>query len=342
MSARALLSSAAFRAVTLAAVIATVTACGSDSISPPLVVPSPLAIVGLAGDVYEGDEAALRAVRITAVGDTVAVDGATWTVSDPTRAELGAGGEVVFLKPGTVTIAVQAGTQWAHRTISVKRLTVQQVTLLPAGLQLALGEVAILGVKVDGEGGRRVLGRPVTLSSDNPAVASIDAAGRVHANAPGRATLRATADGVSGTTEVEVRNANAVLELWRVDGARLPLRVAADTVTWNGVREYHEVFIEYGSLALSGSPVPRYGVVIRYVEYLVTGPEGQRRYVIRNAWSEHDRGLVTRDARGDFVYTSEYIYPLQHTGIADGTGVQMRFRIPGDDTHLQLAFRNPL
>ncbi len=331
-----------WRTLSLVVFSAALVACGSDSVAP---IPAPgesLAILMPAGDQYEGDDATLRAVRLTAGGDTIGVTNAAWSVSDPTRAELWPTGGVTFLKPGQVTITARVGTQSAARLIDVKRLTVQQVTLLPAGLQLALGEVAVLGVKVQGEGGRLVTGRAVTLTSDNPTIASIDAAGRVHANAAGRATLRATAEGVSGTTEIEVRDANAVLELWRVDGARLPLRVASDTVTWDGVREYHEVFIEYGSLALTGNPTPRYGVVIRYVEYLVTGPVGQRNYQLRNAWSEHDRGLVTLDARGDYLFTSEYIYPLHHTGIPDGTGVQMRFRIPGDDTHLQLAFRKPL
>ncbi len=341
MPARTHTASAVLRAVARPVLLAALAACGTDATSPPLVVPPPLAIVGPAGDVYEGDDATLRVVRVTAGGDTLPVTATVWSVSDTTRAELGAGGFVTFLKPGTVTITVQAGTAWAYRTFTVKRLTVQQVTLLPNGLQLALGEVAMLGVRVQGEGGRLATGRLVTLTSDDPAIASIDAAGRVHANAAGRATLRATAEGVSGTTVVEVRDANAVLELWRVDGARLPLLVATDTVTWNGVREYHEVFIEYGSLALTGNPTPRYGVVIRYVEYLVTGPVGQRNYVIRNAWSEHDRGLVTLDARGDYLFTSEYIFPLQHTGIPNGDGVEMRFRIPGDDTRLQLTFRKP-
>lgn len=330
-----------FRAATLAALAGVLGACDADVTPPPPVGAPSLAIVGSSSEVYEGDDATLRLVRVTAVGDTIPVAGSTWSVSDASRAELGDGGSVTFLKPGAVTIEAQAGGTRVSRSFTVRRLTVQQVTLLPAGLQLARGEVAVLGVKVQGEGGRLVTGRAVTITSDDPTIASIDAAGRVHANAAGRATLRATAEGVSGTTVVEVRDANAVLELWRVDGARLPLLVASDTVTWDGVREYHEVFIEHGSLAMTGNPTPRYGVVIRYVEYAVTGPAGQRNYQIRNAWSEHDRGLVTLDARGDYLFTSEYVSPLQHTGIPNGDGVEMRFRIPGDDTRLQLTFRKP-
>jgi len=336
-------STAAIRAGILPLLLAALAACGDDATSPPPPITAPrLAIVGAPGDVFEGDVAALRAVRITGVSDTVAVEGATWAVDDASRAELGAGGVVTFLKPGGVTITVRAGAQSVSRTFGVKRLTVQQVTLLPAGLQLAKGEVAVLGVKVQGEGGRLVIGRAVTLASEHPAIAIIDAAGRVHAVAPGRATIRATADGVVGTAVVEVRDESAMLELSRVDGGRLPLLTDADTVEWDGVREYHEVFIERGTLVLTGGSTPRYAIDVKYVQYHVTCPVGQRSYRIRAVWNERDFGVVTRDARGDLVMTSEFISPLQHTAVPDNDGVQVRYRIPGDFSYLQLSFRKPL
>jgi Bacterial Ig-like domain (group 2) len=334
--------SLAGRVLSLFALSLALAACGSDGVAPTPLPGESLAIVLPSPEQYEGDEATLRAVRVTAGRDTITLHNAVWSASDPTRADLSPTGGVIFLRPGQVTISAKVDSRTISRVFDIKRLSVQKVTLLPSAAWLALGEVMVLGVKLEGDGGRRVIGRAVTLSSDNPAVASIDAAGRVHAHSAGRVTLRATADGVSGTTEVEVRDLNAVLELRSVDGSRLPLLVAADTVTWNGEREYHEVFIELGRLTLTGNPTPRYAVFIRYVEYVVTGPVGQRTYVRRNAWSENDHGLVTLDARGDYVFTSEYIHPLQHTGIPDGNGVQMRFRIPGSDTHLQLAFRKPL
>jgi len=48
---------------------------------------------------------------------------------------------------------------------------------------------------------------------------------------------------------------------------------------------------------------------------------------------------VQYDARGDLLMTSEFISPLHHTAEAVSGGVRVRFRIPGEDSYLNLLYR---
>lgn len=313
-------------------------ACGDDGATAPA-QPRTITVALPTVDLFEGDTVTLRATVRDASGAEVPGAPVNWTVSDTLRAAVASNGIVTLFAPGAVTVTARTGSIAASRTLDIRRLSVQLVTVLPTTLQLGTGDVVVLGVRVQGEGGRDALGRLATITSDDPAIASIDAAGRVHAVAPGITTIRATVEGVTGTAEVEVRAENATLSLARVGGVPLPLPISADTVTWNGTREYHETFIEGGDLKLSGGATPRYAINVRYAEYLVTGPAGARTYTLRLAWREDDFGVVEYDARGDLRMLSEYISPLQHSASGVSGGIQVRFRIPGDDTWLDLYYR---
>ena len=326
-----------FGAFVVAAVV--LAACGNDSSAP---VPPPSATLDVlvpAGDWYEGDVTTLRAVVRDARGVELPGAPIAWSVSHPTRAEIAPNGVTTFVSPGPVTITAKSGTLSASRMIDVRRLSVLSVTILPTPLAFAPGDVAVLGIRVRGEGGRDVTGRPVTLSSDDPSVAVIDASGRLRAVSVGTTTIRASAEGTEGTARVDVAGGQATLSLSRVDDGRLPLLVAGDTVSWNGAREYHEVLVEGGELRLSGGTTPRYAIDIRYAEYHVTGPAGGRTYTLRATWRERDFGVVQYDARGDLLMTSEFISPLHHTAEAVSGGVRVRFRVPGEDSYLNLLYR---
>lgn len=304
--------------------------------------PAPMASIAIAPPsavVYEGEDVHFQAVFRDAAGHVVSGATITWTVSDTLHAELGANGVVTALRPGTVRITARSGSTSDSYDLVIAALTVQRVLVLPAVLQLSRGDITPIGVKVEGQGARNVTGRVVTLASDNPGVASVDAAGRIRAVSPGVATIRATADGVTGTGRVEVIAENALLNLSRVSGQRLPLLVDADTVSWDGVKEFHEVYMESGDLTLSGSTQPRYEVSIRYAEYNAVTVNGQRQLHLRRTSREYDRGVVQYDARGDLLMTSEYISPLSHTASPATGGFDMRFRIPGTDSMLDLFFR---
>lgn len=81
--------------------------------------------------------------------------------------------------------------------------TVAAVTVSPAAVDLEPGQSVTLTARLtDGDGD--VLSRAVTWTSSDAGVASVDGAGGVQALALGTTTIRATAEGVSGTATIRV------------------------------------------------------------------------------------------------------------------------------------------
>ncbi|MBC8088593.1 MAG: Ig-like domain-containing protein [Phycisphaerae bacterium] len=315
------------------------TACGDEPTSP---LPTPVATLSITAPtaaVYEADTLTLTAVYRDAGGTVVPNAPIIWTVNDSLRAELGATGSFLALKAGTVRISARSGTLSASHDLVIVRPVTQSVSVYIPVPSLAVGDVSTIGVRADGPGGRTLNGRLVTLSSDNPNVAVIDASGRVRGVAPGTVTIRATVEGVVGTRSLEIVAESVVHSLSRLDGARVPVLIGADTVNWDGVREYHEVYLEIGSLELWGGAQPRYELEMRYGQYNVVTVNGQKQLHPRHFSREHDHGSFQYDARGDLQMTSQYIFPLSHVGSAISGGIEVKYRIPGTDEYQWLFFR---
>lgn len=315
------------------------TACNSDTTTAPLEPAKRLEVTVSTENVFEGDVVTLGAVVRDAAGTVVPGAQVTWALSDATRGELTINGVLTVFGAGNVTVIARSGALSSSRTIVVRRMAVQTVTVGTGALQLSGSDVATVGVHVQGIGGRTLLGREVKLSSDNPAVAMFDPSGRVRAVSAGSTTLRATVEGVVGVLRVDVSASGAMLNLSRLGEARLPLFISADSVMWNGVPEYHEIYLEQGQLLLKGGTQPRYEIDVRYTEYNVQTIDGRRSMQIRTQTREYDRGLLGYDARGDLLMTSEYIYPLSHTASPESGGVRVHFRIPGTNDVLELFYR---
>lgn len=323
----------------LALLLAVAVAC-SDSTTQP--GPAPVATLHIAppsATVYELDDVHFTATLRDANGNPVSGAPVVWSVSDSTRAELAGDGTITALKSGNVIVIARSGSVTATYTLSIVKLAVLNVQVLPGEITLARGEIRPVGVKVEGQGGRIVPGRLVSITSDDPAIVTIDPAGRARAVSPGVTMVRATADGVSGAARVVVTAENVTLILSRNGSARLPLLVASDSVTWNGVRELHEVYMESGQLELSGTMQPRYQIEVRYAEYRVINANGARALQLVTTSREYDRGVVAYDSRGDLMMTSDYISPLAHTASPENGGLRVRFRIPGSDEYLDLLYR---
>lgn len=214
-----------------------------------------------------------------------------------------------------------------------------RLVVTPESSVLAPGDIVGVGVVAVDGAGRPVLVGPVTLTTDDPTVAVIDGTGRLRAVAAGGTTLRGAAGGVAGRTEVTVHGTRALFDLELLDRAPLPVQVAADTVEWNGEKEYHEVFAASGMLALTGGTRPRYEVFIRYEEYDIRLVGGERVATPRLTWNEYDRGTVDYDTAGDLSLTSELVAPLHHRSVPVAGGFRVDFRIPGSDTQLELFYR---
>jgi hypothetical protein len=121
--------------------------------------------------------------------------GAFATVSPPSGASTTVTGKSV----GQAQVIATSETKTATASIKVM-LAVTSVTISPAAstLSLAMTPTAQLTATAT-NGGSTITGRTITWSSDNAAVASVDATGKVTAKATGTAHITATAvfDGVA-------------------------------------------------------------------------------------------------------------------------------------------------
>jgi hypothetical protein len=97
---------------------------------------------------------------------------------------------------------------------------VLRVEMNPEDLFLILGETADIQATVIGDGDH-VLNLPVTWTSSDESVATVSATGRVTARKAGLTLIRATADGVVGST-VLVVGEQAGFELVQVNGQPVP------------------------------------------------------------------------------------------------------------------------
>ena len=318
----------------------------SDTVAPRP-TRAKVTIVPVADSVFEGDVVRLTAVVLDESGVEVAGAPVAWTTSDTTLAKDAGEGSFALLRPGTVRITARSAAVTGTYDLVIGRLVVKKVDLSPGVLSLGRGDRMQISVRVSGQGDRAITGRPVTFTSDDPQVAVIGTSGSdiagpgfLIAAGPGSTTIRATVDAVTGTAHVGVVIADTTFVLTHYNGAPVPVLVAADTVLFNGVPEFVEVYAEPGTLVPSGLMQLRYTLDVRFSQYHVTRTGDTVQRELRFQSREFDRGIVTVGANGDLSMLSEFIGPhLEHTAALEPDGFLVHFRIPGDDSFLDLRYR---
>ena len=303
-------------------------------------------IVPLADAAFEGDLIRLTAVVLDDSGVEVRGAPVTWTAGDTTLARDAGEGNFALLRPGTTRIMAVSGAVTGTYDLVIGQLVVTRVDLTPGSVHLGRGDRLQVSARVVGQGDRPITNRSVTFTSDDPLVAVIGTPGStvggpgfLIAVGPGSTTIRASADGVTGTASVGVVIADTTFALTHLDGSPLPVLVATDSVTFNGVKELAEVFAESGTMVLSGLLELRYRLDVRYSQYRVirTGNTVQRE--LRFQVSQTDYGLVAVGTNGGLVMTSELVSPLTHTAAAEPDGFLVHFSMAGDDGFADLRYR---
>jgi hypothetical protein len=305
-----------------------------------------LRIAPLPDSVFEGDLVRLTAAVLDDTGAEVAGAPVTWTASDTTLARDAGGGSFALLHPGTTRITATSGAVTSTYDLVIGRLVVKRVDLTPGTLNLGRGDRLQVSARVVGQGDRPITNPNVTYTSDDPRVAAIGTAGStvggpgfLIALGPGSTTIRATANGVTGTASVGVVIADTTFALTQYNGSPVPVLIATDSVTFNGVKELAEVYAESGTLVLSGLAQLRYQVDVRFSQYRVirTGNTVQRE--LRFQSRQVDHGVADVRTNGDLAMTSELVSPLTHTAALKPDGFLVHFRIAGDDAAVDLQYR---
>ncbi len=127
----------------------------------------------------------------------------TWSSSSTTQAVVSSTGIVTGVAPGNVVITATSEGKSGTTTVNVTQVPVASVTLSPASVSIRTGKTATLAATVKDSLGNVVTNRPITWSSSNNAIATVNA-GVVTGVAVGTATITATSEGKSGTATVNV------------------------------------------------------------------------------------------------------------------------------------------
>jgi uncharacterized protein YjdB len=156
---------------------------------------------------------AARTVQLVAVAkaaDGTDIDLAgravSWSVANPagpTRATVSTTGLVRGLYPGDVdvTVSVDGVTKTSRVTVKAASLTILN---MPTGLVVPGQKATLTALVLDADGGT-LANVPVTWSTANPNIATVDANGVLTATGSGFTTITATGGGVSGTAFIHVR-----------------------------------------------------------------------------------------------------------------------------------------
>jgi hypothetical protein len=324
----------------------TMLAC-SEATAPSPGGPS-IRILPVASGVYEGDTIRLTVQVVDETGAEVTPVAVTWAVDDTNLAEVLDGGTLALLRPGTVRVTASSGTAVASYDLVIGRLVVQRVELTPEDVNMGRSDRLPVTARAVGQGNREITGRTFAFTSDDPQVAIFSGpgsigsinSGQLVALGAGSTMIHASVDGVTGDARVAVVDLDTTFALTQLNGSLLPVLVAADSVEFDGVKEFDEVYADAGGLVLSGLLQRRYQLQVRYSQYHVihTGDTVERELRLR-VIGEHDYGIVTAGENGELSMLSELVGPrLEHTATLRPDGYLVHFREPGDTFFLDLSF----
>src|SRR6185295_18666381 len=113
-------------------------------------------------------------------------------------------GTVSTFSPGELRVGVMIGGKVGYATITVKPARVTRIEIdSPSGGLVVSGAIRLNATARTANGDPRNEA-PLVWASDNPSIATVDAAGVATGIKPGRAVLRATSEGTSGNLTVNV------------------------------------------------------------------------------------------------------------------------------------------
>ena len=144
-----------------------------------------------------------KATLTDAEGATLSGRAVAWQSSNPAIATVNSLGVVTAVGRGTATISAIAEGKVGGADLTVATKTVASVVVSPNPASAAIGQKARLTATAKDASGGVLIGRTITWTSSNPAVASVSANGLVTAISVGTATISATAAGVSGTSQFQ-------------------------------------------------------------------------------------------------------------------------------------------
>ena len=146
----------------------------------------------------------LQALVQNEAGELVPDASVTWTVENPTVASVSPAGVVTALALGTTQVAANARGKSGLATVTVQRTPVASVVVVPNRVSTGIGSTTELKAKAYDAAQTELPDRGMVWTTSNASVATVDGVGLVTTKGKGTATITATAEGKSGTSEFTV------------------------------------------------------------------------------------------------------------------------------------------
>jgi uncharacterized protein YjdB len=127
-----------------------------------------------------------------------------WTSSDTTIAKVSGSGLVTGRAAGSATVSATSEGKTGTSTVSVAIVPVASVTVTPSPATVPVGQTAQLTATPKDANGAPLAGRVVTWTSSDTTIARVSGSGLVTGRAAGLATVSATSEGKTGTSNVSV------------------------------------------------------------------------------------------------------------------------------------------
>ena len=199
-------------AALLALVLVVVAACnGGDSNEPDCdaiaaALVSRIEVTPASSTVNLGDSLQLAATAYSCAGALSDVRTFAWRSANAAIATVSATGLVkAVTSGGPVAIFAEAQGKEGSSAITTRPVPVDRVTVEPATATLGVNRTSTLTVRAFDAQDREILGRPVTWSSANPAIVSVNPSGGITGVAPGGpVAVTATIEGKSDASQVTV------------------------------------------------------------------------------------------------------------------------------------------
>lgn len=151
-----------------------------------------------------GEQLQLTARVLDDSGNELAGQTLSWNSTNPAVATVDGAGVVTAVQQGQTTVRVTAGEVQAIGTVVVEPKPLARIELLPAALELQVGDTARVVPQLYDEAGTRIEGADVHWAAQDPAVVTIDDSGLVTAISAGQSRITASAGGVSAHASVTV------------------------------------------------------------------------------------------------------------------------------------------
>jgi uncharacterized protein YjdB len=191
---------------------ATITASseGKSGTSAVTVTGAPVASVTVTpptASVVAGLTVTLEARTLDASGGTLTGRAVTWSSSNTGAATVSQSGVVTGVAPGTATITATSEGKSGTSAVTVTApapTPVATVTVAPTTANLTVNATQQITATPRDAQGNALIGRQVTWSSANTAIATVSSTGLITAKAVGGTTVTATSEGKTGTVTVTV------------------------------------------------------------------------------------------------------------------------------------------